>query len=335
MPRSLLLFVFALSCCYALDVTVTSSCLKTNHVSAPKNYNSPIETSRVSLPSRRTFLTASFAAIGSTKLTNNRRPANAADDQTTNGNADIKIKDYFTFTLPTNWKILTKPPPTSSSSSSPPSSKNQPSLFFSAVDLQSGSVLTVVQEKACNVQEYAQSDEKACDFVLRSSSSTDEKMSSSSSSLSLFSKETLTSDISKLLIRHDDRDNKVLQGTTKMDTYEYDDESFVDGRGAGVNGNDNKRRVVNVYSTTTLPISGTYRDGMGIERPNTIDRIVRAKSMVVVGDESTTKIMGTTNDDETGVRLLTLWLSAPSDEWQKPVMGTKLNQIWRSVKVGQ
>ena len=57
--------------------------------------------------------------------------------------------------------------------------------------------------------------------------------------------------------------------------------------------------------------------------------------MVVVGDESTTKIMGTTNDDETGVILLTLWLSAPSDEWQKPVMGTKLNQIWRSVKVGQ
>ena len=89
-------------------------------------------------------------------------------------------------------------------------------------------------------------------------------MSSSSSSLSLFSKETLTSDISKLLIRHDDRDNKVLQGTTKMDTYEYDDESFVDGRGASVNGNNSKRRVVNVYSTTTLPISGTYRDGIWV-----------------------------------------------------------------------
>lgn len=30
--------------------------------------------------------------------------------------------------------------------------------------------------------------------------------------------------------------------------------------------------------------------------------------------------------------VLSIWLSAPMDEWQKPAMGTRLNQIWDSVQ---
>jgi len=186
--------------------------------------------------------------------------------------------DGFTVGIPSSWKVITKPP----------SKKGTASKLFSAIDLQSGSVITVVREQACSIQEYAQS-QQTCDVVLPQGKV-------------LFSEETLAKDISKLLIRHDDRDNAVLQGTTKLDSYQLD----------------LNRNVVDLIATTSLPSGGTYRDTMGIDRPNTIDRRVKAKAVVEEG--------------QGGCGIFTLWMNAPLDEWQKPVMGIKLNQIWDSVK---
>uniref|UniRef100_A0A7S1ZIT9 Uncharacterized protein n=1 Tax=Ditylum brightwellii TaxID=49249 RepID=A0A7S1ZIT9_9STRA len=88
-----------------------------------------------------------------------------------------------------------------------------------------------------------------------------------------------------------------------------------------------------------MPSGGTYRDSMGIYRPSTIDRNVKAKAVVVNDDNRNDSTTTTAPSSESlgaaGTRILSLWLSAPSDEWQKPVMGIKLNQIWSSVKYGK
>jgi hypothetical protein len=186
--------------------------------------------------------------------------------------------------------------------------------MFSAIDLQSGSVITVIQEQACNMKEYAQS-QKTCDLLLPSAGPND----GNTGKQLLFSGETVAKDVSKLLIRHDDRDNAVLLGTTKLDSYKLQ-----------VNPS-SKNDVLDLIATTTIPSGGTYRDTMGIDRPNTIDRRVKAKAVVVTngkGDGDGGAAPGVT----TRTSILSIWLSAPLDEWQKPVMGTKLANIWDSVK---
>eukprot|EP00554_Chaetoceros_debilis_P003056 CAMPEP_0194086224 /NCGR_PEP_ID=MMETSP0149-20130528/20294_1 /TAXON_ID=122233 /ORGANISM="Chaetoceros debilis, Strain MM31A-1" /LENGTH=235 /DNA_ID=CAMNT_0038769271 /DNA_START=249 /DNA_END=956 /DNA_ORIENTATION=+ len=221
-------------------------------------------------------------------VSSNSSAANAVSDDPTKASTDVTVEvEDFSFSIPSNWKVFTKPP----SSNEKMTKKKPMQTLFSAIDFQSGSVLTVVQEQACNVQEYAQS-QNICDVVLPSGKV-------------LFSEETLPKDLSKLIIRHDDRDNTALQGTTKLNSYQLE----------GVNQN-----IVNVVATTTLPSGGTYRDTMGIDRLSTIDRDVKAK--VVVLDQSS---------EGKGTRILSLWLSAPSDEWQKPIMGFKLNEIWKNV----
>lgn len=242
------------------------------------------------LSSRRAMLTGSFSALIATTL--GGRPAGAAAER--DGVTDIVIGDYFAFGIPSTWNIITKPSPDKKTQ------KKVPTLF-SAIDFQSGSVLTVVQEQACNVREYAQSDENTCDFVMPPASP-------DGRTTALFSEDTLSKDLTKLLIRHDDRDNAVLQGTSRLDSYHVDDTN---------------KRVATLLAITTLPSGGTYTDGMGIVRPGTIERNVRATA-IVVGDGGDGK-----------TQVLSLWLSAPADEWQKPVMGTKLGQIWKSVEAGE
>ena len=236
--------------------------------------------------SRRSAMTGFLGAV--LLVSSNSSTANAVSDDPTKASTDVTVEvEDFSFSIPSNWKVFTKPP----SSNEKMTKKKPMQTLFSAIDFQSGSVLTVVQEQACNVQEYAQS-QNICDVVLPSGKV-------------LFSEETLPKDLSKLIIRHDDRDNTALQGTTKLNSYQLE----------GVNQN-----IVNVVATTTLPSGGTYRDTMGIDRLSTIDRDVKAK--VVVLDQSS---------EGKGTRILSLWLSAPSDEWQKPIMGFKLNEIWKNV----
>ena len=83
--------------------------------------------------------------------------------------------------------------------------------------------------------------------------------------------------------------------------------------------------MLDLIATTTIPSGGVYRDSMGIDRPNTIDRRVKAKSLLLSDS-------GDSSDSPTS-SILTVWLSAPLDEWGKPVMGTKLAQIYETIQV--
>ena len=94
--------------------------------------------------------------------------------------------------------------------------------------------------------------------------------------------------------------------------------------------------MLEVQATTTLPSGGTYRDTMGLEQPNTIDRKVVAKAYYTSSCTTPTTSTTNTNTDtntntNTDIRVISIWLSSPVDEWQKPVMNIKLNQIWDSV----
>ena len=192
----------------------------------------------------------------------------------------------FKVTLPENWKVITKYDATKSPSTP---------TIFSAIDFNSGAVISVVREEACSVADYARTsfekassktkNAKKCDFVLKS---TEE-------GVNLFSTEGYEKDASKLLIRHDDRDNAVLRGVSKVDTAELVGKGGlrrVPPNGSSVSGNADSVKVESYSSsllelgaTTTIPTGGTYRDTMGLEQPNTIDRKVLAKAVA-----TTTKV---------------------------------------------
>ena len=75
-------------------------------------------------------------------------------------------------------------------------------------------------------------------------------------------------------------------------------------------------RSFNVFASTSLPTGGTYQDRMGLDQPYMITRTVQSQVRV---------------DEYNNERILSLWLSAPSDEWRKPLVGTKLLQVWASI----
>jgi len=203
----------------------------------------------------------------------------------------------FSVALPVNWKVITK---YDEKMTKPPST---PTLF-SAIDFNSGAVISIVKEEACSVSEYARSSfekskknpTKQCDFALRNTSE-------EGTIQVLFSPETYEKDASKLLVRHDDRDNAVLRGVSRIE------ESTLTAKGGRrrrhsippsqqslsltsdmVSTTDSySSSLLELRATTTIPTSGTYQDGMGIEQPNTIDRKVRAKAVAI-----TTRVMQTT-----------------------------------------
>jgi hypothetical protein len=216
--------------------------------------------------------------------------------------------DVFSLQVPTSWNVITK-----LGSSKKPSTTTGGSTLFSAIDFQSGSVITIVREHACSIQEYASSSttststSSTCDLLLPSSAL-------------LFSEESSNraKDVTKLLIRHDDRDNAVLQGTSQLQSY-----SKGDSNGDG---------VVELMATTVLPSGGTYRDTMGLDQPSTITRMVKAKAKVETILAPSQKDSSTTTTT-TSTDVYSVWLSAPEDEWQNPAMGTRLRQTWESVRL--
>jgi len=141
-----------------------------------------------------------------------------------------------------------------------------------------------------------------------------------SSSLLSSTQSGLEKDAQKILIRHDDRDNAVLGGSSSLRTIEPVKDN-----------NNNNKRVLGLYmvADTVLPTGGTYEDGMGIRRESTMTRVVKAR--VVSQSEGREGSDG--GGGEESLSLLGIWVSAPLDEWQKPVMGTKLNQIMESVVI--
>jgi hypothetical protein len=179
----------------------------------------------------------------------------------------------FSFEIPKSWKVIVKP------NSTPKDGK-----LFSALDLGTGAVLTIVQEQICSRAEYALND-KQCDLVAGESPT--------------FGPETFSKDVTKLLRRHDDRDNVALQGISTLDRVQVQSgETF------------------QVFSTTTIPTGGTYQDRMGLDQPYVLTRTVQSQVRV----------------DNPSSRVYSLWLSAPTDEWRKPIVGTRILQVWTSVK---
>ena len=270
--------------------------------------------------------------------------------------AHYQIKE-FTLALPNTWNVITKYKPDTEDNTNTNAikkkTKNTPTLF-SAIDFKTGSVVSVVEEQACSVEQFAQSsfasasknknnnNAKVCDFVLQQPAIAPSSSSSGSVPLALFSDETYQKDARKLLLRHDDRDNAVLQGISTLETAHV---VLVPPPAAATRRISSTRTgtvsssavsVLEVQATTTLPSGGTYRDTMGLEQPNTIDRKVVAKAYYTSSSTTPTTSTTNTNTDtdttaDTDIRVISIWLSSPVDEWQKPVMNIKLNQIWDSV----
>jgi len=191
----------------------------------------------------------------------------------------------FSFEIPKSWKVTVKPSP----------GKPKDGKVFSALDSETGAVLTVVQEQICSRTDYALN-EKKCDLV-----------GGDGSGSSVFAEATFDQDVTKLLRRYNDRDNvviegypySVIQGTTALDRVERDalPGSF------------------QAFITSSIPTGGTYLGKDAREQPYATTRTVQSRVRVVDND-----------------RVMSVWLSAPTDEWRKPLVGTQLLQVWGSIQ---
>jgi len=200
-------------------------------------------------------------------------------------------RNKFSITIPASFKVITK-------IESPKLIDGKGEQLFSALDLNSGTVITVHRERACSTSDYV-SEPKRCNLVLPKDNAP------------LLSEETLEKDASKILVRHDDRDNAVLGGSSLLKSAE------MMGKGR------NNDKGLYIVANTELPTGGTYQDEMGLRKESTLTRVVKARVVSQIDTE------GVSSDDS----LLGIWVSAPLDEWQKPVMGTKLNQIMESIQI--
>ena len=243
------------------------------------------------------------ACIAATSWGSSPSATNAATEST---NAATNTGDFvsytvepFTFELPKSWKVIVNKKPNAATDGIA-KKKATDGKLFSAMDFSTGAVVTVVEEKICSPVEYA-SNNVQCDIVASNGGTADALPFSSSIT-------SLSKDFSKLLIRHDDRDNAALQGTTALDSVETVESSI----------KTTKASSWDVFATTTIPTGGTYRDGMGFDQPSMMTRTVQTK--VVKSDDNSNSVMS-------------LWLTAPTDEWGKPATGMKLRQSWKSISV--
>lgn len=228
---------------------------------------------------------ASSAAAGSPAALATEAGASSETGSSKKEFADYSSKrDKFSIGLPTNFKVITK-------IGSPRMIDGKGEQLFSALDLNSGAVITVHRERACPISDYV-SQPKRCDLILPKDAP-------------LLSAETMQKDASKILRRHDDRDNAVLGGTSSLQSAE-----MVKGRDG-----------LYILANTVLPTGGTYEDEMGLRKESTLTRVVKAR------------VVSQSEREGDGESLLGVWVSAPLDEWQKPSMGTKLNQIVDSVQI--
>jgi len=225
-------------------------------------------------------------------------PANAAHTTAAVEETIAYTVDPFSFELPKSWKVIVnKTPGAKADFFLGAASSANDGKVFSALDFGTGAVLTVVHEQICTPAEYAASDDKQCDIL-----------AAANSAMPFSSPDILSKDVSKLLIRHDDRDNAVLQGTTVLESVE------------AVSNSNKNSQAWNVFATTNLPTGGTYRDTMGLDQPAMLARKVQ------------TKVIKFDNDPN---HIITLWYTVPIDDWNKPTTGLKLREIWKSISVLQ
>jgi hypothetical protein len=227
-------------------------------------------TSALTIPTGRRVVLKSWGAAALSTVAFGSAAGAATTAETVMYQSNV---DNFSLSIPSSWTIVTK------------NKDGQPGQLFSAIDLKSGSVVNVVRERPCEMQLYIDKPAQ-CDLFVPSTG--------------LLSDETIQRDVSKLLVRYDERDNKVLDGVSRLDSF---------SRKKGSNG-------LEIAAVTTIPTGGTYRDGMGLDQPNTLNRITKAHALVQANGS-----------------LVSIWLSAPEDEWKQPVMGIRLRQLYESIKL--
>ena len=111
--------------------------------------------------------------------------------------------------------------------------------------------------------------------------------------------------VKKLVIRRDDRDNAAL-GTqpTVIDKINVMDD-----------------RHIQIEASTTIPTGAVKKDAIGRTVQDSLVRVAKTKTGIQ-------QVSGTDLPS-----LVSVWVSAPLDEWQKPVSGIKLQQVFESVVV--
>jgi len=238
---------------------------------------------------------AATATISICTLLSSSKPALAVEEINNSKKASVgsppkkELTEYeskrnkFSISVPSTFSIITNKIGSDTTTSG---------QIFSALDLNSGTVITVHRESACPIDQYV-SQPKTCDFVLPNEADGP-----------LLSEQTMKRDATKMIIRHDDRDNAVLGGTSTLQSIERVKDGPNDG--------------IVMVANTILPTGGTYQDEMGLRRESTITRVVKARVVVQTGESGSKSFLG-------------VWISSPLDEWQKPVMGTRLRQIIQSI----
>mmetsp|Transcript_3868 Transcript_3868/g.8133 ORF Transcript_3868/g.8133 Transcript_3868/m.8133 type:complete len:297 (-) Transcript_3868:342-1232(-) len=233
---------------------------------------------------RKISSAAIFSAIS--VFTSTIRPALGAEapDASKDLTDYLSVQDKFFVSVPTAYKVIVnkiKP-------DAPASGK-----LFSALDLKSGTAITVYRENACPIDLYA-SQPKLCDVALPSGSDADG---------ALLSEQTVQKDATRMLRRYDDRDNAVLGGASTLESVER----MSDGG-------------IFMIANTVLPTGGAYRDEMGITRESTITRVVRARVALQTDGSGARSLLG-------------VWVNSPEDEWRKPAAGIALRRVVESMRV--
>lgn len=169
----------------------------------------------------------------------------------------------------------------------------QNGVLLSVLDPQGGSTVSVVREQACPASKYFEQP-KLCDLVLPKDGVLD-----------FSSQEVTEAIVKKMVIRRDDRDNAALGAEpTSLDQISRLDDHHVDFVGS-----------------TSIPTGAVKKDAIGRTVQESIVRVAKMKTSIqeLDGEESPC--------------LLSVWVSAPLDEWQKPLTGIRLQQVVDSVTV--
>jgi len=258
-------------------------------------------TTRTMISRRNMMMTTCLGVVSSSALFLGASAANAAVSDITDEKKVTTIKtDSYSFTIPSSWTI------TSSSKNN-----NDNGLLFSSIDLQGGATLTVVREQACSPKQYFEQP-KVCDLSLTAQGSPP------------FADEAVwNKDAEKLLARRDDREqtNKILGAPP----------SILESITSLPN---NNNTMIEIVAKTEIPTGAPpKKDVLGRITQDTIIRIAKARVAVLQTTTTSTNNDNNDNNTTTATSLVSIWLNAPLDEWQKPVSGIRLQQVLQSIQI--
>lgn len=259
-------------------------------------------------------------------------PATAAIEEKANNNK--KKNDGFrmiegtgfSVSVPSEWNII-KNNNDGKQRKNDSSSSSDAGLLLSVLDLKSGTAVTVVRERVCPPKRYFEQP-TLCDLPMPPSF--------------LFSEETLVKDAQKLLVRHDDRDNRALGAYPSIleSAVILGNDATNKARKNAQGGQQQKQittnNIVDIAATTEIPTGGTTKDAIGRTVLQTLTRRVQARAVVENRVSSSTpegSADATTIIETTTTTLLSVWVSTPVDEWTNPASGTKIRRVVDSIQL--